>query len=57
MLPGRRNDTSRLFERLLALRNDVEPLAEEYDPHVGHVDTALNVARATIDAVRRGPSS
>jgi GH15 family glucan-1,4-alpha-glucosidase len=32
-LIGRKRDAERLFERLLALRNDVGLLAEEYDPH------------------------
>ena len=59
-LLGRRDDARRLFERLLALRNDVGLLAEEYDPrlrrqvgnfpqafsHVGLVGTAFNLARA-----------
>jgi GH15 family glucan-1,4-alpha-glucosidase len=59
-LLGRRADARALFERLLALRNDVGLLAEEYDPHAGRlvgnfpqafshiglVDTALNIARA-----------
>ncbi len=31
-LQGRRADAEALFERLLALRNDVGLLAEEYDP-------------------------
>ena len=58
-LLGRRDDARALFGRLLALRNDVGLLAEEYDPrarrlvgnfpqafsHVGLVDTALNLAR------------
>ena len=30
---GRYNEARALFERLLALRNDVGLLAEEYDPH------------------------
>jgi GH15 family glucan-1,4-alpha-glucosidase len=30
---GRHEDAERLFERLLALRNDVGLLSEEYDPH------------------------
>ncbi len=34
-LAGRRKDALVLFERLLALRNDVGPLAEEYDPATG----------------------
>ena len=29
---GRRKDATALFERLLALRNDVGLLSEEYDP-------------------------
>jgi GH15 family glucan-1,4-alpha-glucosidase len=58
-LLGRHDDARRLFERLLALRNDVGLLAEEYDPaarrmlgnfpqafsHVSLVDTALNLSR------------
>ena len=32
---GRRDEARRLFERLLALRNDVGLLAEEYDPASG----------------------
>ena len=35
MLLKRRKDARRLFERLLALRNDVGLLAEEYDPRAG----------------------
>jgi GH15 family glucan-1,4-alpha-glucosidase len=60
VLLGRENDARRLFERLLALRNDVGLLAEEYDPrarrqlgnfpqafsHISLVDTALNLAQA-----------
>ncbi|MFN2566001.1 MAG: glycoside hydrolase family 15 protein [Gemmatimonadaceae bacterium] len=58
-LLGRVDDARRLFERLLALRNDVGLLAEEYDPrtrrqlgnfpqafsHVALIDTALNLSR------------
>ncbi|WP_119462442.1 glycoside hydrolase family 15 protein [Rhodospirillaceae bacterium SYSU D60014] len=33
VLLGRREEARRLFERLLALQNDVGLLAEEYDPH------------------------
>ncbi|HWG03702.1 MAG TPA: glycoside hydrolase family 15 protein [Beijerinckiaceae bacterium] len=33
VLLGRVDDARRLFERLLALRNDVGLLAEQYDPH------------------------
>ncbi|HEU5075330.1 MAG TPA: glycoside hydrolase family 15 protein [Polyangiaceae bacterium] len=56
-LVGRHDDARALFERLLALRNDVGLLSEEYDPvarhqlgnfpqafsHVGLVNTALNL--------------
>jgi GH15 family glucan-1,4-alpha-glucosidase len=66
-LLGRREDGLRLFERLLALRNDVGLLAEEYDPrteralgnfpqafsHVSLVNTAYNLARATGPAEDR----
>ena len=59
-LIGRKRDAARLFDRLLALRNDVGLLAEEYDPraqhmlgnfpqalcHVAIVNTARNLARA-----------
>ena len=57
-LIGRHDDARHLFEHLLALRNDVGLLAEEYDPrarrmtgnfpqafsHVALVDTALNLS-------------
>lgn len=33
---GRPEEATALFERLLALRNDVGMLAEEYDPRAGH---------------------
>jgi GH15 family glucan-1,4-alpha-glucosidase len=33
VLLGRYDEARALFERLLALRNDVGLLAEEYDPH------------------------
>ena len=33
VLLGRYDEAGALFERLLALRNDVGLLAEEYDPH------------------------
>jgi GH15 family glucan-1,4-alpha-glucosidase len=58
VLAGRRDDALRLFERLLATRNDVGLLAEQYDPvsrhqlgnfpqafsHVGLVNSAFNLA-------------
>jgi len=34
-LMGRRDEANAIFERLLALRNDVGLLAEQYDPHDG----------------------
>ena len=57
-LLGRRKQAVALFERLLALRNDVGLLAEEYDPltrrqlgnfpqaitHVALINTARNVS-------------
>jgi GH15 family glucan-1,4-alpha-glucosidase len=63
-LTGRKADAVALFERLLALRNDVGLLSEEYDcrrrhlvgnfpqtlTHVAIVNTACNLSR------RRGPS-
>jgi GH15 family glucan-1,4-alpha-glucosidase len=56
---GRHEEAERLFERLLAIRNDVGLLSEEYDPaagrmlgnfpqafsHVALVNTASNLAR------------
>jgi GH15 family glucan-1,4-alpha-glucosidase len=59
-LAGRLEEATRLFERLLELRNDVGLLAEEYDPsrrrltgnfpqafsHVGLVNSAFNLATA-----------
>ena len=58
-LQGRHDDAVRMFERLLAIRNDVGLLAEEYDSfgkrqlgnfpqafsHVGLVNTAFNLTR------------
>jgi len=59
VLLGRRDDARRMFERLLALRNDVGLLSEEYDPqrgrlagnfpqaftHVALINTAHNLTR------------
>ncbi|MGB2592608.1 MAG: glycoside hydrolase family 15 protein [Candidatus Acidiferrum sp.] len=60
VLQGRHDDALRLFERLLAIRNDVGLLSEEYDPisktllgnfpqafsHVGLVNTAFTLGRS-----------
>ncbi len=67
VLLGRHDDARRLFERLLALRNDVGLLAEEYDPrarrqvgnfpqafsHVAIINTAHNLSRAAGPAQQR----
>jgi GH15 family glucan-1,4-alpha-glucosidase len=67
-LMGRRQEACTLFDRLLALRNDVGLLAEEYDPvgrrllgnfpqaysHVGLINTAFNLTpRLTAPAEQR----
>ena len=70
VLLGRVEDARRLFERLLALRNDLGLLAEEYDTraqrlvgnypqafsHIALVNTAHNLARATKPAEQRAAS-
>ena len=67
---GRRDEAAELFERLLAVRNDLGLLAEEYDPvagrqlgnfpqafsHVGLINTALNLTRADGPAATRKAS-
>lgn len=69
VLQGRLADARKLFEKLLALRNDVGLLAEQYDPragrqlgnfpqafsHVALVDTALNLTRA-VQPAEAGPA-
>jgi GH15 family glucan-1,4-alpha-glucosidase len=67
-LAGRYGEARALFERLLAIRNDLGLLAEEYDPrtrrllgnfpqafsHVSLVNTALNLTRQRGPALDRG---
>ena len=64
---GRHEEARALFERLLALRNDVGLLSEEYDPdsnrflgnfpqafsHVALINTALNLSHAAKPAEQR----
>jgi GH15 family glucan-1,4-alpha-glucosidase len=66
-LMGRHGEATEIFERLLAIRNDVGLLAEEYDPrarrqlgnfpqafsHVGVINTAQNLTVAQGPARRR----
>jgi GH15 family glucan-1,4-alpha-glucosidase len=66
-LQGRDEEARELFERLLALRNDVGLLAEEYDPvakrflgnfpqafsHVALVNTAMNLGERTKPVEQR----
>ena len=68
---GRRDDAEELFERLLAMRNDLGLLAEEYDPvakrqlgnfpqafsHVGIVNTANNLVSRSGPAEQRAERS
>lgn len=67
VLQGRTDEARELFERLLALRNDVGLLAEEYDPkarrqlgnfpqafsHIALVNTAHNLSHASKPAEKR----
>ena len=67
-LLGRHDDATRLFERLLAVRNDVGLLAEGYDTehkrlagnfpqafsHIGLINTALNLTRNGRPVAARG---
>ncbi len=64
---GRVDDATRLFERLLSLRNDLGLLAEEYDParrrlvgnfpqgfsHIGLINSAFNLVKAHGPAQQR----
>jgi GH15 family glucan-1,4-alpha-glucosidase len=66
-LLGRQDDATRLFERLLAIRNDVGLLAEGYDAgrkrlagnfpqafsHVGLINTAMNLSSHEAPAAKR----
>jgi GH15 family glucan-1,4-alpha-glucosidase len=66
-LQGNYADARKMFERLLALRNDVGLLSEEYDPvsgrlvgnfpqafsHVGLINTAANLTKAAGPATDR----
>ncbi len=68
ILQGRLDEAHEMFERLLALRNDVGLLSEEYDPdtrrqmgnfpqafsHVSLVNTAYNLTRHEGPAEERG---
>ncbi len=68
---GRNQDARRLFERLLAVRNDVGLLAEEYDPkakrqlgnfpqalsHIALVNAAFEFTRASSPGQQRAESS
>ena len=70
VMVGRLDDARRLFERLLALRNDVGLLSEEYDTaahrlvgnfpqafsHIALINTAHNLSRATKPAAQRSAS-
>jgi GH15 family glucan-1,4-alpha-glucosidase len=67
-MAGRAGEARELFERLLAVRNDLGLLAEEYDPvakrqlgnfpqaftHVGLVNSAFNLSHDTKPVDQRG---
>lgn len=71
LLQGRREEATRMFEALLALRNDVGLLAEEYDPraqrqlgnfpqafsHLSLIGTALNLARGAKPMEQRSSAA
>ena len=71
ILLGRHEEAGRLFERLLALRNDVGLLAEEYDPvarrqlgnfpqafsHIALATTARNLTQAAKPAQARAAAA
>jgi len=71
VLLGRVTEARALFERLLALRNDVGLLSEEYDPvrqrlcgnfpqafsHVGLINTAFNLTPSHSKPARSRPES
>lgn len=64
-MTGRDKEARELFEQLLAVRNDVGLLAEEYDPvagcqlgnfpqafsHVGLVNTAITLGRPAVKSI------
>jgi GH15 family glucan-1,4-alpha-glucosidase len=68
VLQGRREEAREIFERLLALRNDVGLLSEEYEPetkrflgnfpqafsHIALINTATNLAAGTKPVEQRG---
>ena len=69
-MQGRDEEARRLFERLLALRNDVGLLSEEYDPragrlvgnfpqafsHVALIGTAMNLSEGHAGPAERRPA-
>ena len=69
VLQGRRDEARALFERLLALRNDLGLISEEYDPvakrllgnfpqaftHVGLVNSAYNLSEHASPSEQRQP--